>query len=60
MVRAREDRDYRVESSRKFRELESNVAVVKSAEEDARKQVEVMKVNNILYLNFSVFIMHYE
>jgi len=60
MVRAREDRDYRVESSRKIRELESNVAVVKSAEEDARKQVEVMKVNNILYLNFSVFIMHYE
>jgi hypothetical protein len=36
--------DYKVESSRKIRELEGELAISKSAEVDARKQVSMAKV----------------
>ena len=36
--------DYKVESSRKIRELESELAISKAAEEDAKKQVSMAKV----------------
>ena len=44
LIRAREERDFRVESSRKVRELETEIALAKASEEDAKKQLSLAKV----------------
>jgi hypothetical protein len=43
--RASAERDFQVESSRRIRELETNLALSTAAEEDVRKQIIATKVS---------------
>ena len=52
--------DYKVESSRKIRELGSELAISKAAEEDAKKQVSMAKVRFVpLLINIFLYVCMY-